>query len=109
MSPDPGDHEPRELSEPFPWMSAEKKTGPYRNIAVRTPRQEAFWGVFLLIAAVVSVGLLVGSGDRSLGAVLLGVLLVVIFGGLGVTFLVIARARARWVRAYRDRHGLSPL
>lgn len=94
-----------EPAEPFPWMSTRKPTGPIR-LELRTPKQEAFWGVFFVAAGVTFLVATIGRGD--VGAIVVGVLCFVMFGGVGVTLLVMARARARWARAVRERRGWSP-
>lgn len=71
-------------------------------MTVRHPLTEAILGLFLLGFGVVFFAATVQ------GAVGLGVLLFVIFGGLGVLLLVMAGARWRWLRAYRRLHGHSP-
>lgn len=86
-------------------MSTNKPSGPFRFV-VRTPRQAAFWGVFLVVAGVAF--LLETIGKQEVGVIVVGVLIFVTLSGVGVTALVIARARARWARAYRERHGWSP-
>lgn len=105
MSHTPEEPSAPEPAEPFPWMSNPKQTGPHR-IPLRTPTQEAVWGVFFLLAGISFLVATIGRGE--VGAIVVGVLCFVMFGGVGVTLLVMARARARWARAHRERHGWSP-
>lgn len=86
-------------------MSTTKSTGVFR-VALRTPVGEAVLGVFLLVAGVVFTLYLFTRGTG--GATVLGVLLFVVFAGFGVILLVMAWARARWARAYRQVHGHPP-
>ncbi|MDF2444498.1 MAG: hypothetical protein JWR01_2701 [Subtercola sp.] len=91
--------------EPFAWLSRDKPAGRYK-ISLVTPRSEAVLGGFLLLAGIVFAVFLFSRGAG--GAVALGVLLFVIFGGFGIVLLVMASARSRWARAYRQVHGHPP-
>jgi hypothetical protein len=68
-------------------------------------------GVIIALAVLVVAGvafLLETIGKQEVGVIVVGVLIFVTLSGVGVTALVMARARARWARAYRERHGWSP-
>jgi len=94
-----------ELVEPFPWMSKGAMEGRYK-FTLKSPTSEAITGTLLLLAGILCSVILFGRGAG--GAVALAVLLLVVFGGLGIFLLVMAAARARWVRAYRALHGRKP-
>jgi hypothetical protein len=95
-----------EPAEPFPWLSSEKKQGPFRSTPIRTPRSEAILGTFILGVAVAIVVILFRRG--SAGEILLGVSMFCVMGGPAIFLLVAAFARARWARAIRRRRGYSP-
>ncbi len=94
-----------DLVEPFAWMSAGTMEGRYK-FTLKSPTSEAITGALLLVAGILCAVILFGRGAG--GAVALGFLLLVVFGGLGIFLLIMAAARARWVRAYRALHGRKP-
>jgi len=96
---------PVELVEPFAWMSKGEMQGRYK-FTLKSPTSEAITGTLLLLAGILFSVLLFTRGAG--GAVALAVLLLVVFGGLGIFLLIMAAARARWVRAYRALHGHKP-
>ena len=95
------DSHDNELREPFPWMSKNRPTGPYR-FTLRHPASEAVFGSFLVFMGVFV--LLASMPD----GIVAGVIVVTTFGGMGVFLLVMAVARGRWLRNYRKIHGYSP-
>jgi len=101
-TPPPTDGVP---AEPFPWMSKTKPTGPYR-FTLRSPASEAVMGIFLTVVGFAFVALLLR--DPSTPAIAVAVLLFVLTVGPGVVLLIMAVARARWIRAYKRVHGHVP-
>jgi len=92
-------------AEPFAWMTNKKPVGPYR-MTLTTPLSEALLGAFLIGSTVLFAVVLLG--DPSVPSILVAVLLIAIFGGLGAVLIVMAIARGRWVRAYERFHGHRP-
>ena len=99
-------HKPNDLPpEPFPWMSTNRPSGPYR-MTLRTPLSEALLGSFLLVMALVF--LLTAIASDSTGVLLVGLGIFVIASGAGVFMLIVAISRARWFRAFERAHGRRP-
>ena len=99
-------HKPNDLPpEPFPWMSTNRPSGPYR-MTLRTPLSEALLGSFLLVMALVFF--LTAIDSDSTGVVVVGLGSFVIAGGTGIFMLIVAIARARWFRAFERAHGRRP-
>ena len=99
-------HTPNDLPpEPFPWLSTNRPSGPYR-MTLRTPLSEALLGSFLLVMALLFFVTAIGSD--STGVVVVGLGISIIACGTGVFMLVVAIARARWFRAFERAHGRRP-
>ena len=101
----PSESEGRALREPFPWMSRTSPAGRYK-FTLRSPESEAITGSFMALVGIVFLVFLLA--DPSAPRIALGVLLFGVFAGLGALLLVMAVARARWIRAYRRMHGHVP-
>ncbi|MET4783420.1 hypothetical protein [Glaciihabitans sp. UYNi722] len=85
-------------------MSKTRPRGRYK-ITLRSPASEAVFGSFLLIAGMLFLGMILATPDAPLAV---GLLLFVMFGGLGAPLIVMAVARHRWIRAYHKVAGHSP-
>lgn len=93
------------LPEPFPWISKNDPVGRFK-VTLKSPASEAVTGTLLLLAGIVFALMLFARA--AVGTTVLGVLLLAVFGGLGVLLLVMASARVKWVRSYRQAYGRPP-
>jgi len=91
--------------EPFPWMSTNKPTGPYR-FTLKTPASEAVFGTFLLLVGVAFAAQ--ALQDTAWQAGVLAALFLLVFAGLGGLLIVMAVRRHRWAKAYERVHGYRP-
>ena len=101
MSPSPRPDLPR---GPFPWLSDERQSGPYRWPVVN-PWGLGSLGVVMLGAAVLFVLTGIGSGDQD--GLITGIVIGILPACGGVVAIVMAIIRWRWFRAVR-RRGSRP-
>lgn len=110
-----GNSEPHELkgpngqsvpAEPFAYMSRPGGSRP----KIRSPRGLLLFGLFLIVAAVAALVLAVAvpASLPNDGAIAAGIFVFAIFGGLGVTAVIMGVKRIRWKREYVRVTGHEP-